>query len=835
MKKNISINISGIIFHIEEDGYERLKNYLTSINKYFSTLDDSGEIVADIESRIAEIFLSKLKDGKQVINVEDIDELIATMGSVEDFEAIEAGKELFEKEEEKEEKEEPKKQKSTQSKSTETSGKLYRDGKKSLIGGVCAGIAHYLKVDPFWVRLVFIGLLFDVFFSSTIGWLTFVTYIILWIVIPPKYDLPEDKKVKKMFRDPDKRVFGGVASGVAAYFGVDPNLIRVLFVLTAIFGGSGIIIYLILWIITPEAKGLTDKMKMQGEPVTLSNIESNIKKSLKVEKDKEESVFVKILLFPFRLIAVIFEALGKALGPILKFLGEAVRVGFGLLLIFIALVTLVSIIAVSGVFLGIIAGKGTIFLDQLGVHNFMLDGIPIDVLSGTVPLFATIFGFLAIGIPFLGLVLLGIAIITKRRSLNAPIGWSLFALWIISMMAFAFTVPSIIGNFKETGSFRKTQQYHLDYKTILLQLNEVGMDDYEGVKLKLLGHNEPDYKLVQKFSARGKSRREAIENARMVSYTVQQNDSILNFDSNILFNEQSKFRAQKVNMTLYIPYNRPFMMDENLKYIIRNTINRNGYRVSQMEGNTWMFTPSGLKCISCGSRSSNRAYNEPKNNKWEEDPIAYSTKKHQKNYTIEDFTDLKIGGLFEINVQQGDNYNITISSDEDKILNKVEVRKDGNQLRIDLKDNAFSKYHNKERPRINITMPRLEAIDFSGASKAFIEGYKGDDFLVNLSGAAICYLSTSTSEIDIDLSGASQLTLEGKSDYMIADVSGASRLKAFEFTTTSADIEARGASHLRLRVEEDLNVDASGASSVRYRGNPTIYIEKGSMSSVKKD
>jgi len=89
MKKNISINISGIIFHIEEDGYENLRKYLDSINKYFASFEDSSEILADIESRVAEIFLSKLNEGKQVITSEDVNALIATMGSVSDFKAAE--------------------------------------------------------------------------------------------------------------------------------------------------------------------------------------------------------------------------------------------------------------------------------------------------------------------------------------------------------------------------------------------------------------------------------------------------------------------------------------------------------------------------------------------------------------------------------------------------------------------------------------------------------------------------------------------------------------------------------------------------------------------------
>ncbi|MGC4021673.1 MAG: hypothetical protein QM734_06890 [Cyclobacteriaceae bacterium] len=89
MKKTLSINISGIIFHIEEDGYESLRKYLDSINKYFGSFEDSSEILADIESRIAEIFLAKLNDGKQVITAEDVQHLIATMGNVNDFKAAE--------------------------------------------------------------------------------------------------------------------------------------------------------------------------------------------------------------------------------------------------------------------------------------------------------------------------------------------------------------------------------------------------------------------------------------------------------------------------------------------------------------------------------------------------------------------------------------------------------------------------------------------------------------------------------------------------------------------------------------------------------------------------
>jgi tRNA G37 N-methylase Trm5 len=96
MKKTLSINISGILFHIEEDGYDTLKNYLESINSHFSGYADSKEIISDIENRIAEIFLSYLKNNNQVITAENVTRLIEKMGTIADFSALEEKEEVEE-------------------------------------------------------------------------------------------------------------------------------------------------------------------------------------------------------------------------------------------------------------------------------------------------------------------------------------------------------------------------------------------------------------------------------------------------------------------------------------------------------------------------------------------------------------------------------------------------------------------------------------------------------------------------------------------------------------------------------------------------------------------
>src|SRR5690606_1391742 len=129
-------------------------------------------------------------------------------------------------------------------------------------------IANYMKIDPVWIRLAFLVL-------TLVYGITIVAYIILWFILPESSDLPEHKSAKKMFRDPDRKVLAGVCAGFAAYFNVEVIVVRLIFILLVFAGGAGVIAYVVLWMILPQAQTLTEKMQMQGEPVTLSNIESS--------------------------------------------------------------------------------------------------------------------------------------------------------------------------------------------------------------------------------------------------------------------------------------------------------------------------------------------------------------------------------------------------------------------------------------------------------------------------------------------------------------------------------------------------------------------------------
>ena len=200
MKKTIDINLAGLRFALDEDAYQRLSTYLRALEAQLSQTPGKEEILADIEGRIAELFTANLNPGKQVINLAEVDAVVATMGAPEDF----AG-----------------------------------DGAE---GGRVAGDWQPLGA--------------------------------------------EESSKKRLFRDADDRVVGGVASGLAAYFEVDPVVVRLLWAASILLGGLGVWLYLILWVVVPPARTTADRLRMRGEKVNWKNIQKTVEDELNGVADR---------------------------------------------------------------------------------------------------------------------------------------------------------------------------------------------------------------------------------------------------------------------------------------------------------------------------------------------------------------------------------------------------------------------------------------------------------------------------------------------------------------------------------------------------------------------
>jgi phage shock protein PspC (stress-responsive transcriptional regulator)/mRNA-degrading endonuclease RelE of RelBE toxin-antitoxin system len=184
MKVTVNINIGGYAFHIDEDAYHNLKAYRRSLELNFAGEESASEILADIETRMAELFRARLGSYRQVVTIEDVEEIIAILGAPEDF----------------------------------------------------------VEQDSFSAREKF---------TSTSS--------------------------NRMYRDPDNRIIGGVCSGMSAYWRLDPIILRIIFLVFAFAGGLGLLVYLILWIVLPEARTTAQKIEMKGERVNINNIKESVK------------------------------------------------------------------------------------------------------------------------------------------------------------------------------------------------------------------------------------------------------------------------------------------------------------------------------------------------------------------------------------------------------------------------------------------------------------------------------------------------------------------------------------------------------------------------------
>jgi phage shock protein PspC (stress-responsive transcriptional regulator) len=615
----------------------------------------------------------------------------------------------------------------------------------------------------------------------------------MWIVVPGSFELDEPEISKKMFRDSERKVIGGVSGGVAAYFGIDIVAVRLLFILFTIFFGIGFVIYVVLWIALPEAVSITDRMEMQGEPVTLSNIETNIKKNLNLDQEQEESTVTKILLFPFRLIGILLGILGKILVPLL----EVFRVAIGIMVVLLGASLIMATVITGGVLIGLFSAAAFTW-PAMHYHEI---SVPLEVFTNSFSGWMVFAGFVAAIIPAILITLLGASIIAKKLILNPTVGWAMFVFFFVSVAMLSVSIPRIVYSFKEQGEFKVEEQIRLTGTTAVFHINEIGMDDYDAVSLTLRGHEGEDFKLVKTFRAQGVTKQNAIEHAQMISYNVDAVDSTITFDSNIQFNEGAIFRAQRLDMMLYIPFNHPFVLDESTSRFISQHVD-----YQYMDGNTWKMTANGLECVTC-----------PK-------PENESTVADQ--FGLSDFDAIDLQGIFDVRIEQGREYAVELIGPESE-KRKYNISRSGHTLIIDYEgsDKKFdwdSQILDLDEIRINITMPELEKIEAEGFGRIEFDKFNSDDLDIYMRGPVKLRGEIQGRDLVIDLTGKSEVELSGQVDNLDAELQFASKLRAYNLEVRDAIIEVNGASSAKVNVSGSLEIEEGIASDVDYRGNPSV-------------
>lgn len=606
MKKVININFQGTIVPIEESSYELLQQYIESLRRHFANEEGKDEIINDIESRISELFQERLKNGSTCIADDDVNAILKNMGRPEEFD---------------DEENSGTKEEQTQSEKKESyfqgdwswKGKrLYRDENHKILGGVCSGIAAYFGIDPVIVRIVFI--------ISGIG---FLAYILLWIFVPGS-NMLENGVRKRLYRNPDGKILGGVCSGMGSYFDVNPWLPRFIFLIPFIsfffrwghfgpltfpnflsfsFSPGSFIIYIILWLVIPEATTTSEKLEMKGEKVDLNSIKNSVLKEMKEVGERVGKMGKDV--------GERMGKMGMEAGSIAKEKGAdfgkeihyATRHSSGILgKIIITIFKIFMYIVLGCIALTIIVALFSIAIVAIGVFplkDFILtDGWQTALAWGTLIFF--------VSVPVIGIITFIIRRFARVKTTNKPMRYSFIGLWILGIICFISLIASVGRDFRSMSSLNEEKVtlqnpavkslevvpfQNINYRRIgwfnLEPFGTFGSSDdtafIGNVRIRITKSPTDSFQVSILKMSNGRTRRYADTLNSLINFNINQNDSILMMDKAITINTTDKFRNQYVEATIAVPVGHFIKIDKNFSY--GNRIRLGGF----WGGNDWYY------------------------------------------------------------------------------------------------------------------------------------------------------------------------------------------------------------------------------------------------------
>lgn len=567
MKKVININFQGRVVPIEETAYDLLKNYTESLRNYFANEEGRDEIINDIESRIGELFQDRIKNGAICITDDDVNVIINNMGRPQDFAAADSDD-------------------SGSSSANKNSGadyqytsysttrkRLYRDVNNKVIGGVCSGIAAYFGIEPIIIRLVFI--------FSGIG---FLAYILMWAFVPPSDNIHNGVR-KRLYRNPDEKFIAGVCSGIASYFNINVWIPRLVFLIPFIsfffrwghfgpltfpnfvgfsFSPGTLLIYIILWIVIPEANSTSEKLEMKGEKVDLNSIKNSVVEEMKDVKDRMSKFGKEAKDFAKQSSSAVAADMGHAARRSRRGIGD-----------FIIIILKIFLFFMLGVFALSMFGVAIAATSIFPIKNFLLrDGWQNVFAWGTLIFF--------IYVPVVAVITWIIRRLAKIRSNSRMMRFSFFILWLVGLFCFISLIVSLGQDFKSNNTVADEKITLVNPSVEKLEVTSNGNTRYNmfrmepfanfdddtayvrNVSLKLVKSKTDSFQVTITKYCRGRNRHYADTLAATMSYNIQQLDSLLILDKGIAITENDKFRNQHVIVTIAVPVGKRILVNNKV-------------------------------------------------------------------------------------------------------------------------------------------------------------------------------------------------------------------------------------------------------------------------------
>lgn len=408
-------------------------------------------------------------------------------------------------------------------------------------------------------------------------------------------------KNKKLYRDVDNNFIGGVCAGFSHYLGIDVLWIRLFLVLLLFLGvGAPILVYIILWIVMPQANTNSKRMEMKGQPVNLSNIEKNVRENLENLKDETIKVGNKTAEHVSNFGTAFFNVVAKLIG------------------VFIAIFSSIILITLIIGLFGSAIGLGEINNHSLHefIDIFIIDDVPFWVVC--------VVAFLVLAIPFFFLLVLGLKLfVDNMNPLGNPVKYSLLGIWIISLLVLVFFAVNQANAFGYNGTYKqKIELPFIAKDTFLVSFidveNQFDEDNFWSDDLRISKNKEGELVLnLQDISlelmiseetqpymqiikqAKGSSFEDANQRAENIDYKVIIEDNQLKLNQYFQTNKNQKFRKQMVKIKLYIPKNQYFCINQSVNKFEDFDFGIVEYPNTIKNNRLYQVTESTIKCMNC--------------------------------------------------------------------------------------------------------------------------------------------------------------------------------------------------------------------------------------------
>ena len=510
MEKTIKINLAGVIFQINEDGFEILRDYLQAITNRLKNVQGGNEMIDDIEARISEIFQSGPSWKTGIISKEDVEEMIKTMGTAEEIAGDMEGEYSYEK------------------RSYER--RMFRDPDGAIIGGVCSGLGNYLRIDPVWIRILF------VLFS--------IVYL------------------------------------------------------------SGVFVYIVLWIALPKAT-----LPHQGKDISSPGVVDEVH-GRSIEK-RHARDFSDSGDHPAKKVGNAFNEIFRAFGKFFIILFRIILAVIGVMFIISGFSFLFSFVVIA--FFNSNAAIGNVFDTEL-FH--LPDFLSFIVNPSLTPWLLALSSFVII-LPLIAIIYWGIRMVFQFRVKDLVLNIIMLVVWIMSVTALAGILFSEGISFSNDGrtyeqvplpesdtlfirldtpvsSLRYDRTVTLPFEKFSLYLDEQEKKIYgtPEVDIYALDENAPYIQIVR--YSNGQSTAIAKQRADRLSYNYRLEMNSLYLDEFFTIPQGNRWSGANMRVKIYIPEGTVIFIDENMESILDDYLG-NGVYAYETGGKYWMVTDSGLE------------------------------------------------------------------------------------------------------------------------------------------------------------------------------------------------------------------------------------------------